>query len=491
MPSAKEVLNRLLDKVAVSTVSNSALVGSVAKAVVAEEKDRRKKYEAMAAEAKTQGRRVGEPPVELRRKQGLRPFPDTELGANVSLQYIQVLHHLARSMALTQRGASRGLAEHWGSLKYLQALEPQKGSLLWLSAEGKRIVRHYKSSQSEELGQAFAVTLAETVLRRRFPGHSISIIHSDTVLRAGWALKNAELEKGQGKDHNVGYRYRPDFLAEIWQPGRPSLVIPLTCRGNHSGRSKSHEQLASSAAYVDGLHIGPAGETPGLLFSMELPLEGPLAVHALHAPGAGGWLDSSGEGAATGIDWDGTPWRKNLFPGIRMPQSGDDEPVPVPGCHIAAADFAFFQRVIAQTGAAGLTAFAGAGRATGRLLTKRQGGEFFSKTFEHPAATSVQDADHDLLGEHFAGTDHIFRLNGDRVEAFTGLQTDLFRCLVKRGSEDEGLPRPEVEKAREVIHARLGASPRTGWDKEWGGPVSVHQDGTVLALRLVKVRKSG
>ncbi|MFD3501274.1 hypothetical protein ACFWWT_37825 [Streptomyces sp. NPDC058676] len=76
---------------------------------------------------------------------------------SVTLTFWDVLHHLGRGPALSQRGASRGPAEHWGSLKYCQALSartetqlslPQEGNLLGLSDEGNRIAMYYKALQS-------------------------------------------------------------------------------------------------------------------------------------------------------------------------------------------------------------------------------------------------------------------------------------------------------------------------------------------------------
>ncbi len=50
-----------------------------------------------------------------------------------------------------------------------------------------------------------------------------------------------------------------------------------------------------------------------------------------------------------------------------------------------------------------------------------------------PNATtgSVQDIGHRVLGRPCAGTDHVFRLNGPRVEASSGLDEGLFDLLAK------------------------------------------------------------
>ncbi|MER5195636.1 hypothetical protein ACWD3J_06425 [Streptomyces sp. NPDC002755] len=484
-PSAAEVLKQLLQPVTVATDSKTALAGSVDVAAHSEDSKKQREHERKAEEAENEGKAHKEMPPLLRRKQGLQALPDAELQSTVRLPYIGLLHRLARGMALTRRGAARGLAEHWGSLKYIQALQAGKGSLLWLSSEGRHIARHYKTLQSEELGQAFALVLAEHILRNRFPGCGVSIVHSDTTLRAGWALTASERDTKDDKSASVGYRYRPHFLAEVWKPSHPSVIIPIACKGNHSGAGVSHDQLASCAAHVDGLHVGTWNQTPGLLFSTELPLEGPVTVHALHAPGDGSRLDLPTGADVADVDLDQPPRQENHFPGIERPTQGDQIFDPLPGCQVRAEHFAWFQETLARTDAAGLMAFAGSGRATARLLTKRQGSEFF-KTFEHPSAGSVQDIAHTLLGDEFAGTDHVFRLNGTHVEAFSGVQKNLFEYLADGGDAQS----PQVSQWRTQTHHRRSSWPRTGWDSGWGGPVSIHQDGTVLAIRPVSVTKT-
>lgn len=84
------------------------------------------------------------------------------------------------------------------------------------------------------------------------------------------------------KGEKVKYRYRPHYFAEGWRPGEPSLVIPLACKGNHSDPATSAEQLASASAHAEAVRIGAWIETPGLLFSTQLPTDGgTMTVHAL------------------------------------------------------------------------------------------------------------------------------------------------------------------------------------------------------------------
>ena len=76
---------------------------------------------------------------------------------------------------------------------------------------------------------------------------------------------------------------------------------------------------------------------------------------------------------------------------------------------------------------------------------------------------------------NFAGTDHVFRLNRTRVEAFSGVESGLLE-LLSDGS---------VEQYRRKVYERRSSWPNSSWDNAWGGPVSVHPDGTVLAVRLL------
>ncbi|MGW3385598.1 hypothetical protein [Streptomyces cinereoruber] len=446
---AKKVLLDLDASSNVSVRSNEELLGKVQSAIAADDKARKKKE--------------AEP---LRRKPVLSRIPGNELDRRVRVSMWDVLHTLGRATTLSWKGAGRGLAEHWGALKYSQALAGGPDSFLGLSTEGRKIAERYKTIQSHELGMAFGLTLAKQVLGRRFPEHSVSIVPADTVLRAGWALTSRE------KGNKVGYGYRPQYFAEVWRPGEPSLVIPIATKGNHSNAAISAGQLASASVHAEAVHIGAWNETPSLLFSTELPADGTVTVHALQAPGRDGWLaDPSGESKT---DLDTAPSEKNPFPGIQPPHEGEMAREPVPGCHVTPEYFGWFQQVLGHTAAAGLMAFTGSGQSTARYLTKRQGNERFDD-FEHAAAGSVQDISHRLLGHTYAGTDHVFRLNGPRVETFSGVDKELFDLLA------EG----EVEEYRLRVHAARHTRPQLAWDKKWGGPVSVHADGSVLAIRLL------
>ncbi|MFC9395028.1 hypothetical protein ACFTWS_17975 [Streptomyces sp. NPDC057027] len=448
MKQTEEVLQDLTQPSNVSVHSGDALVGKVKAAIAADDKKRKENDD--------------EP---LRRKPELVPIERTELPRQLEVTVWDVLHTLARATSLSWRGAGRGLAEHWGALKYTQALVGGD-SFLGLTDEGHRIADHYKSLQSGELGVGFALTLAEYMLRSRFPEHSVTIVPADTALRAGWALTSRD------KGEKVKYRYRPQYFTEVWRPGEPSLVVPLSCKGNHGNSATSADQLASASAHAEAVHIGAWNETPSLLFSTELPTDGgTMTVHALQAPGRGGRLFPA-EGREANLN--AKPVQENAMPDIHPPAEGLVTPEPVPGCHVKPKDYTWFQESLAHTTAAGLMAFTGSGGATARHLTDRQGSKRFTG-FEHAASTSVQDAAHTLLGTGYVGTDHVFRLNGPRVEAFSGVDEDLFRLLA----------RGDVEEYRAIVHAGRDTRPRLTFDKDWGGPVSVHADGSVFALRLL------
>lgn len=448
MKPAADVLSDLAQMSNVSVHSDAALAGSVA-AAAAEDDERRKEKEDEA----------------LRRKPDLQSIPAREVGS-LQLTPWDVLHTLGRAIALARQGAGRGLAEHWGSLKYSQALIGSSSDHMRISAEGRETAEHYKALQSRELGIGFALALAKQVLSRRHPGHFVSIVPADTALRAGWALNSRD------KGPRSGYRYRPRFFAEVWKPGTESLVFPIECRGHHSNAAASDDQLATASAHVEAVHIGGWNETPSLVFSTELPLNGPLTVHTLQSKGEGGRLNRQVSSPERNLD--DQLEDENIYPGIQPPPNGDEAQSSVPGFHIKPEHYGWFRHVLARTTAAGLTAFAGDGASTVQYLTKRQGQRHFAG-FAHAATDSVQDTQGDFLGIPCVGTDHVFRLNRTRVEAFSGVAEDLFRHL------ETG----KVERYRNEVYALRATWPSETWDHEWWGPVSIHPDGSVLAMRVL------
>jgi hypothetical protein len=170
----------------------------------------------------------------------------------------------------------------------------------------------------------------------------------------------------------------------------------------------------------------------------------------------------------------------NIVPGVHLASHGDGVPQSEPGFHVQSEDSAWFQHVAARTATAGTAAFAGDGATTARYLTTEQGSRRYDAGIAHAASGSVQDSAYSLLGIPFVGTDHVFRLNNKRVEAFSGVAADLFALLAAG----------KAEEYRSEIYARRGTWPAQTWDPKWGGPVSIQEDGTVLAMRLLRLRKS-
>ncbi|MGW2257988.1 hypothetical protein ACWCXE_09000 [Streptomyces sp. NPDC001780] len=446
--ATSDVLQDLAQLSNVVIQSNAVLVGKVETAAAKDDKKRAEKG------------------TSVRRKAGLEALPRAELGKSLELAPWHVLHDLAQALSLSRQGAGRGLAEHWGSLKYSQALDAVANSYILLSAEAKGVARDYKRLQSRELGQGFALALARHALGRRYPDRFVSFVSAEVVIRAGWSKGSA------------GYRYRPDFFAEVWKPGEASRVFPIAATGNHGGPKPSYTQLAAGSAHVEAMHIGTWNETPCLVFSTELPSQGAVTVHVLHARGEGGWLDGSPEHPLRSLD--SPAERGNIVPGIQLPSHRDGVPQSEPGFHVQSEDSAWFQHVVARTATAGTAAFAGDGATTARYLTIDQGSRRYDTGIAHAASGSVQDSAYRLLGIPFVGTDHVFRLNNKRVEAFSGVAVDLF-ALLSAG---------KAEEYRSEIYTRRGTWPEQTWDPNWGGPVSIREDGTVLAMRLLRLRKN-
>ncbi|MDT0266984.1 hypothetical protein RM844_11860 [Streptomyces sp. DSM 44915] len=381
---------------------------------------------------------------------------------SLSLTPWQVLHAIGLGAAAARQGAGRGLAEHWGSLRYSQALEANRGQFLRLSSEGRDLLRFYKATQSGEIGTGFASLLAEHIVRSRYPDHSVSVIPADIALKAGWTLRSS----GTGARPEPLQR-RPHFFVEAWQPGQPSKVFLMTSKGTHSSVHQVYKQLSTASAHVESVHIGPYGTVPYLLIGTEIPAKESLALHVLEAPGTT-LLRPPGD--TQGVDLDVELPQENLMSDVVLPTEGDR--TVIPGFQVLPGSFGWFSVVLARTEAAALTAFTGGGTPTAQYLTKEQG----RRHFQHDAQASkagMRDAEHRIHDIDFVGTDHIYRLNGTRVEAFSGLERSLYTHL------HQG----HVNEYRRETHGRRGQWPSRSTAKYWN-TVSIRADGTVLAIRL-------
>ena len=437
----------------------------------------------LAAAAEDDVKRKEKGDLLLWRRSGFRAVPALEHAAYRATPW-EVLHTLARAVAVSQRGAGRGLAEHWACLKYTQAIADADG-FLKLTAEGRASTsRNYKSLQSEELGTGLALTSARRLLQAQHPGYMVSFTPADVVLRAGFALlaedRADKYNPRKRKPDAVGRRFPHFYFAELWQPGRPSLVTVISTRAHHGRSSASHGQLLSAAVHTARLQVGPWDQVPALLVSTAFPPKAPVRVHLLQAQGNGGSLAASSRGE-TRLDHEAR--QRNLITILEPPAEQQQRPgieELTAGCHIYDTSREWFQQVLGRTAAAGLGAFAGHDATTHRFLVPRQRAERYAE-YAHAATQSVHDASHELQGRTFVGTDHVFRLNHIRIEAFSGVDSDLF----------DDLSHGRIEQYRHKVYRQRHTSQLVFWDDEkWNGPVSIDADGTVLAIHVVDVRNA-
>ncbi len=217
--------------------------------------------------------------------------------------------------------------------------------------------------------------------------------------------------------------------------------------------------------------MGPWNQTPVLVTSTELLGQDGITVHVLHAPGDGSLavaLDGVAADADRALD------DLNIYPDVRIPDPDGGEEQRVSGFQVPPEKFVWFRRALARAGAAGLMGFTGGGEPTAQYLTKRQGRRHF-EGFTHAGTGIIQDVDVEIDGVTFVGTDHVFRLNGTRVEAFSGLAEDLFHHL------RDG----RVEQYRRDAHALRSSWRSTRFVDGWDGPVSLHEDGSIMAMSLL------
>lgn len=438
MSELEATLRRLVDSSSVAVASGDRLAGKVTAAIARDDERHKEKQQ--------------EPP---RRKPRLAPLPGMRR-ASVGAAPLSVLHALGRAISLDRQGSARGLAEHWGCLKYALALDGgQKQDHMTLSAEGRSTRRQHKTVQAHELGVGFGVAAVEHILRERYRDHRVSIVPAEVALRAGWPL--------------TGLRYRPRFFAEVWRSGERAKVFPVVCKGHHGRQSSSYPQLASASAHVEAVHIGPWNETPALVLSTELSMKGSIVVHALAADGDGGVLPAGEE------ELNSSSRDLSMPPQITTPAERGAREEGLPGFHVLPRHTGWFRTLLARTDAAGLVAFTGDSSATAPHLTKHQGREYYTRQ-SHAAISSVRNIEHTLLDIPCVGTEHVFRLHGERVEAFSGLAEDLFNALAQG----------RVDRYRREVEAQYARHPYARWDRSWEGAVSVRPDGSVLAIRRLK-----
>lgn len=90
----------------------------------------------------------------------------------------------------------------------------------------------------------------------------------------------------------------------------------------------------------------------------------------------------------------------------------------------------WFARALSGTASAGLLAFAGDRQGAARMLTSRQGKRLGADSVRGPGHVTF-DARVTLAGFRLVGTDHVFRMNSQRMEVFSGMPEGLHSVLTK------------------------------------------------------------
>lgn len=416
--------------------------------------------------------RLSKKGMDLPRRKRMEPLPRREVPVSIEVTPWEVLHRLGRATVLSGQGASRGLAEHWGCLKYCQALRGHadgRGAMA-LTDEALRQVHHHKTVQSEELGIGFALVAAMRILTRRLPNHTLTVIDADVALQAGWAITGLQVAN---RDE---VKLRPDYFIEARPERGPSTVIVLECKGTHGDYRYACHQLAKASSQVDAVHLAGRGALPSLAIAAELKAKAGITLHA---------LDPDGDGTLELVDDD--PDRAlnsevrelNIVPHFEVPledAEGRIRTSVISGFRIGTEQDGWFRKVLARTTAAGLMAFCGERGGAAPYLTKRQGaGRFTERVLA--GTGSVQDVSNRIRGIRFVGTDQVFRIGGVRVEAFSGVAEPLFDRLTNGDVASYRRQSPEVFETWTERGER--------GEQEWDGPVSVDADGSIMALRLV------
>ena len=428
--------------------------------------------EAVAKAAGKLDEQLSKKGVDLPRRKSMQPFPRREVPEGIEITPWEVLHRLGRATVLTGKGASRGLAEHWGCLKYCQALcghASGRGAMA-LSAEALGQVHHHKTVQPEELGIGFALAAAMRILARRLPGHALTVIDAHIALQAGWALG------GRDVVNRDDIKLRPDYFIEARPEHGPSTVIVLECKGTHGDYRYACHQLAKASSQVDAVHLAGRGALPSIAVAAQLTAKAGITLHALD-PDGDGTLELASDDPDRALN---TAARElNIVPHFDVPiedEGGRVQTRQISGFRIPADQNDWFRKILARTTAAGLMAFCGERNGPAPYLTKRQGAQRFTERVL-AGTGSVRDVSYDLRGIRFVGTDQVFRIGGVRVEAFSGVAEPLFDRLANGDVASYRRQSPEVFERWTSRSSRGGQA--------WDGPVSVDPDGSIMALRLL------
>ena len=345
---ADEAITKLFELADVAIESSDELAGKV-----------ERKATKLAAERRDNEQEVDEI------KPQLLPVPKREHNGNMNIMPWELLHLLGRATVLSGHGSSRALAQHWGCLKYITALQRNFHRRMELSESGKDPRYHRRAVQAEDLGIAFALAAALRIAQRRHPDYRFEVVDADIALEAGWALRGNEVKTKSNT------RLRPDYFLFGFRDGSPARVITVECKGSHGSAEAQHKQLAKAATQVNSVVIGDPehGDVtpPGLMMSTSLVDTGGIQMRILDPPGDG-TLALSSEGGDHEPGLNGPVEEYHDFPGIPV-RDDEAERDRRPGFYIAPDRSEWFARVLARTASAGLLAFAGDRDTAGRLLT--------------------------------------------------------------------------------------------------------------------------
>ncbi|MEY9860724.1 hypothetical protein ABH935_006361 [Catenulispora sp. GAS73] len=404
------------------------------------------------------------------RKPRLTPVPKSEHGGVMSITPWELLHTLGRATVLAGNGSSRALAQHWGCLKYITTLQANDKGRMELSDDGKDPSFHRKSVQAEDLGIAFALAAALRVAYVRHPDHHFEVVDADVALEAGWTVRGADIQQ------RPNMRLRPDYFLVGVKDGEPVRVITVECKGSHGEIDAQHIQLAKAAAQVNAVVIGNGAPPPSLLMATSLAGRGGIEMRILDPTGDG--VLALPEDQVPSLN--GPVQEFNDFPAIPT-TAPDGRKDSRPGFYIPQERSEWFSRVLIRTAAASLLAFVGDRASARYLLTERQRRRV-GPAVEHPSTGIVCDTAITLAGMDFVGTDHVFRLDGLRVEAFSGMLRGLHRTLAEQH---------DVQQYERVLPAARDAwsERRSDAQLEWGGPLAMDADGAVLGLRIMGAGK--
>ncbi len=414
------------------------------------------------------------------RKPQLVPVGREEHGREMVITPWELLHTLGRATILSGQGSSRALGQHWGCLKYITTLRSDLRGRMELSEDGRDPRYHRKSVQAEDLGIAFALAAALRIVERRHPGYQFEVVNADVALEAGWPLR------GAGVRSRENTRLRPDYFLAGFRGDDPVRVVTVECKGSHGRPEAQHVQMAKASAQVNTVVLGDvnsdAAPPPSLIMSTSLAGNSGIEMRVLD-PEGGGVLAIPEDRS---LSLNGPTEQLDQGAGIPVPSRSSAEYGARPGFYVPPERSEWFSRVLARTSAASLLAFVGDRRSARSLLTPRQQARVGSD-YTLPGTDALFDAEIQLGGLTFVGTDHVFRFGSQRMEAFSGILVGLRRRLVAQDLESYQRALPKVVEQWSLRRSEA--------EQDWGGQqrfgvVAMDNDGALLGLRPVGVAGS-